>query len=95
MAAAWLQLMRELGPRFAERAGVHDADDSFVADNFAELKSAGALAAGVPTELGGGGASYPDLCGMLRTLAHYCGSTALALAARSPGDRAAAAADRG
>jgi acyl-CoA dehydrogenase len=79
MAAAWLQLMRELGPRFAERAGVHDADDSFVADNFAELKSAGALAAGVPTELGGGGASYPDLCGMLRTLAHYCGSTALAL----------------
>jgi alkylation response protein AidB-like acyl-CoA dehydrogenase len=71
--------MDELGPRFAERASVHDANDSFVAENFAELKACGVFAAGVPKQLGGGGASYPELCGLLRTLAHYCGSTALAL----------------
>ena len=75
----WSRLMRELGPRFAERAGVHDANDSFVAENFAELRARGVFAAGVPAELGGGGASYADLAGMLRTLAYYCSSTALAL----------------
>jgi acyl-CoA dehydrogenase len=33
----------------------------------------------VPKQLGGGGAAYPELCDLLRTLAHSCGSTALAL----------------
>ena len=75
----WPGLMRELGVRFAERAPNHDATDTFVADNFAELKQHGALTAAVPVELGGGGASYPQLCDMVRTLAHYCGSTALTL----------------
>jgi hypothetical protein len=75
----WSGLMRALGPRFAERAPAHDATDTFVADNFAELRQQGVLAAAVPAELGGGGASYPQLCDMLRTLARYCGSTALTL----------------
>jgi acyl-CoA dehydrogenase len=72
-------LMHMFGPRFAERAPRHDAADTFVADNFAELKEARVFAVGVPAELGGGGASYPQLCEMLRVLAHYCGSTALTL----------------
>jgi alkylation response protein AidB-like acyl-CoA dehydrogenase len=75
----WPALMHEFGPRFADRASVCDANDAFVADNFAELKARGVLAAGVPGELGGSGASYAELCSMLRTLARYCGSTALAL----------------
>jgi alkylation response protein AidB-like acyl-CoA dehydrogenase len=33
--------------------------------------------AGVPAELGGGGASIDELAAMLRELAHHCGSTAL------------------
>jgi hypothetical protein len=33
----WPELMHELGPRFAERAGDYDAADIFVKDNFAEL----------------------------------------------------------
>jgi alkylation response protein AidB-like acyl-CoA dehydrogenase len=78
-ATDWSRLMHELGPGFAERARAHDANDSFVAENFAELKAREVFAAGVPKQLGGGGASYPELCGMLRTLASYCGSTALAL----------------
>jgi alkylation response protein AidB-like acyl-CoA dehydrogenase len=77
--AGWIELMHELGAVFAERADRSDANDEFVAENFAALKKRGVLAAGVPFELGGGGASYPELCEMLRVLAQYCGSTALTL----------------
>ncbi len=71
--------MHSVGPRFAARAAAHDAADTFVADNYAELKLIGAFAAGIPTELGGGGVSYAEQADTLRTLAHHCGSTALAL----------------
>jgi alkylation response protein AidB-like acyl-CoA dehydrogenase len=77
--AYWAGLMHTLGPRFAERADRCDANDTFVAENFAELKECGALAAGVPEQLGGSGASYPELCAMLQILGRYCGSTALTL----------------
>src|SRR4029450_9016945 len=33
----------------------------------------------VPAEMGGSGASHAELSEMLRTFAHYCSSTALAL----------------
>lgn len=75
----WIAVVRELGPRFAARAATHDADDSFVADNYAELREHRVFSAGVPAELGGGGASYRELCDLLRELAHSCSSTALAL----------------
>lgn len=75
-----IALINELGPRFAARAAQYDAADKFVAENYAELRSRGVFAAGIPEELGGGGATYPEICDMLRTLARYCGSTALALA---------------
>lgn len=74
----WIAVARELGPSFAERAAAHDADDSFVAENYAALKERGLFGAGVPGELGGGDASHAELCGVVRELAHYCGSTALA-----------------
>ena len=77
--AYWVGLMHALGPRFAERADRCDANDTFVGENFTELKEHGVLAAGVPAELGGGGASYLELCEMLRILGRYCGSTALTL----------------
>jgi alkylation response protein AidB-like acyl-CoA dehydrogenase len=78
--ADWIRVARELGRRFAERAAQHDAEDSFVADNYVELKQQRVFSAGVPTELGGGGATHGELCEMLRTLGRSCGSTALALA---------------
>ena len=68
----------ELGPLFAERAATATDEDRFVADNFASLKEAGLVEAGVPAELGGGGASVDELAEMLRILARHCGSTALA-----------------
>ena len=75
----WVALAHRLGRRFAERAATHDADDSFVSDNYAELREAHVFSAGVPTELGGGGASHAELGAILQTLARYCSSTALAL----------------
>jgi acyl-CoA dehydrogenase len=75
----WVALARQLGTEFAPRAAAHDADDSFVAENFDILKQHSIFAAGVPQELGGGGASHAELGAFLRELAHHCGSTALAL----------------
>src|SRR5262245_34433174 len=74
----WPLLVDELGRDFATRAAEHDRDDSFVAENYAALRDAGAFGAGVPTELGGGGASHGDLCQMIRVLSRHCGSTGLA-----------------
>src|SRR4029450_9498673 len=72
----WVATVRELGPRFAARAAPHDAHDGVVADNYAELRERRVFSAGVPAELGGGGASHRELCDMLRTLARPCGSPA-------------------
>jgi alkylation response protein AidB-like acyl-CoA dehydrogenase len=65
---------------FAARAAHHDELGSFVAENYDDLRAAGLIEAAVPAELGGGGASLPELCEMLRLLAHGCSSTALAFA---------------
>jgi alkylation response protein AidB-like acyl-CoA dehydrogenase len=69
-----------LGRQFAAREVEADESDLFVADNIARLKVSGLVRAGVPIELGGGGASYNDLCAVLRILGRYSGSTALAFA---------------
>lgn len=74
---------QELGARFATRTEELDETDAFAAQNFAELREAGFLEAGVPAELGGGGAEPAELARMLRILARHCGSTALALAMHS------------
>src|SRR5258708_15134798 len=74
----WVAVMRELGTDSARRARAHDDDASFVAENYAALRARGAAAAGVPTELGGGGASHAELAAMIRELARHCSSTALA-----------------
>jgi alkylation response protein AidB-like acyl-CoA dehydrogenase len=75
----WIALARELGPALADRAPALDANDTFPFDNFRELKERRVLSAGIPTELGGGGASYAELCAVLRELGRHCGATALAL----------------
>jgi alkylation response protein AidB-like acyl-CoA dehydrogenase len=72
------EVASELGPIFAERANTATDEDKYVADNIALLKSSGLVEAGVPRELGGGGADVDELAAMLRTLAYHCGSTGLA-----------------
>jgi len=73
-----VEIARELGPLLARRAAEAADEDRFVADNFATLKASGLVEAGVPAQLGGGGADVDELAAMLRTLAYHCGSTALA-----------------
>ncbi len=72
------EIARELGPELARRADARNDSDEFVADNFALLKEAGLVEAGVPRELGGGGADVDELAAMLRAIAYHCGSTGLA-----------------
>ena len=74
-----IDLARELGPIFARRADERTNEDEFVADNYELLRDSGLIEAGVPRELGGGGAGVDELAAVLRTLAYHCGSTALAL----------------
>ena len=76
-----MDIARDLGPVFAQRvseAADADKEDNFVADNFSMLKTSGLMEAGVPAELGGGGAGVDELAEMLRILGYHCGSTALA-----------------
>jgi alkylation response protein AidB-like acyl-CoA dehydrogenase len=68
----------EMSARFGERAPKVAQGDDFVAENFAELRAAGMLAAAVPVEFGGRGMEVPELAEMLKTLARQCSSTALA-----------------
>lgn len=77
--ADWRARVRDLGPLFADRAAALDDLGAFVAENYADLKRHGFFAAGVPTEFGGAGLTHAELCGVVRELAHFCGSTALAL----------------
>ena len=74
----WLDLVHKLGKDFESRAAEHDRDDSFVSENYAALKEHRFFAAAIPEELGGGGVSHSGMCDILRTLAQYCSSTALA-----------------
>jgi alkylation response protein AidB-like acyl-CoA dehydrogenase len=79
-AMDWTRRAHELGPQIAAGAEAADQGDAFVAENLKLLKAEGFHTAGVPAELGGGGASHAELSDMLRALAGYCGSTALAFA---------------
>src|SRR5210317_392870 len=74
----WTADTEALAKRFGERARENDERGRFAAENYANLKDGGFFAAGIPEELGGGGASFSELCGMVRTIGRQCGSTALA-----------------
>jgi alkylation response protein AidB-like acyl-CoA dehydrogenase len=74
----WIAAAEELGQVFSERAMASDRDGAFVSDNYRELKARKLMSAGVPGELGGGGASHAELCEMIRTMARHCPATALA-----------------
>src|SRR5262245_48907227 len=66
------------GPVLAENATRHDKEGSWVDKSFQHLREQGILKLGVPTELGGDGATIRDLTMVQRELAKHCGSTALA-----------------
>jgi alkylation response protein AidB-like acyl-CoA dehydrogenase len=73
-------LAQVIGPGFSHGADERDAGDVFVAEHYEVLKERRVFSALVPKDQGGGGATYGAMCAFLRQLAHYCPSTALALA---------------
>lgn len=74
----WQTLTHKIGKEFAERAAKHDHDGDFVFENYETLKDHKYFSAMIPEEMGGGGISYTEMCNVIRVLAKYCGSTALA-----------------
>jgi acyl-CoA dehydrogenase len=83
MTTNWLNLADRVAADIGTRAAEHDADETFVAENYARLKADGFFKMHVPAELGGHGASYAELCAVIRKLGAACGSTALAFAMHS------------
>ena len=79
----WMATTEHLGERFAARAADHDRDGIFVTTNYRNMREHRLFSAAIPTELGGGGASYAELADMVRGLGRHCGSTALAYAMHS------------
>jgi alkylation response protein AidB-like acyl-CoA dehydrogenase len=75
----FVALAAELGARFAPRAAGHDRENTFVHENYHELRAAGYHALAVPGELGGLGANLRQVCYAQAELARFCGSTALAI----------------
>lgn len=86
--------LAQLGPTFGARAAEHDANDSFVAENYQALRQAKLFSALVPLEIGGGGAGHAEMCAFLRGLAQHCPATALALSMHQHLVSAAVANDR-
>ena len=73
------KIAHEIGPGFAATAAERDDTDTFVDDHYDVLAEHKIFSAMVPTELGGGGATYSEMAAFIRTLAGYCSSTGLAL----------------
>jgi alkylation response protein AidB-like acyl-CoA dehydrogenase len=73
-----LDLAATVGAKIAEHSEQHDREGTFVFEGLEALRDSGLLAVGVPTELGGGGASIAEIAAIQRELAHHCGSTSLA-----------------
>jgi len=74
----WVEVARSLAPEFGMRAADYDESGEFVAENYHELGEHRLFSAGIPEALGGGGASYEELCDVVREIGRHCGSTALA-----------------
>ena len=67
-----------VGSELATHAARHDTDGTFVEEGLQATRTAGLLALGVPTDLGGLGATVRQVAMVQRELARHCGSTALA-----------------
>lgn len=73
----WITLIHNLGKKLQANANRNDTAGSFVHGNYELLKGEGLFSALIPLELGGAGVSYNEMCHIIKTIAQYCGSTAL------------------
>jgi len=75
----WTQVARGLADEFRPNAAELDRTAAFPTEHYRRMRETGYLAAGVPAELGGGGAGLKDLALAQQALARGCASTALAV----------------
>ena len=75
----WIAAARDLGPELADRAAALDASGEFAHDSYDLLRAHRFPSMLVPTELGGGGASFAEVAAVLAELAQGCPATSLAL----------------
>jgi alkylation response protein AidB-like acyl-CoA dehydrogenase len=68
-ARSWAERAADLAARLAPEAAAHDRAGTFVHQAFDLLRAEGFLAAPVPVELGGGGASFVEVAQILTELA--------------------------
>jgi alkylation response protein AidB-like acyl-CoA dehydrogenase len=83
IAKDWVAVAQGLATDFGTRAAEHDANDTFVSENYQALRDAKLFSAPVPAELGGGGATFAAHCEIIRAIARGCGSTALSYSMHS------------
>ena len=74
----YTDLTHELGAAFASTAAQNDLEGTFVFDNYKKLKEHRYFSLMVPEEFGGAGLSHSQMCDVIRIMAQYCASTALA-----------------
>jgi acyl-CoA dehydrogenase len=86
----WRATLAEIGPQLAREGRRCDEANKFAAANFELLRAREFLALVVPAEHGGHGLSRTETAAVLRAMAHYCPSTALALAMHTHPTAAAA-----
>ncbi len=79
LQAEIVEIARSLASRFAERAALHDRENSFPYENYDNLKAAGYHTLTVPRELGGRGAGILDVCAGQEELGAGDGATALGI----------------
>jgi alkylation response protein AidB-like acyl-CoA dehydrogenase len=79
----WVTLARELGTLLQPQVNDHDHDGELSVEAFRLLRESGLTAALVPAEFGGGDARHLDMGAVLRELARYDSSTAVALSMHS------------
>ena len=63
---SWTALTIMLSEEFAERAKQYDSEGTFVYENYRLLKKNKFFSAMIPTELGGNGLSYSEMCECIR-----------------------------
>lgn len=73
------EILNEVGPQIEEQGLTYDAENRFAEESFRLLKERGVYKVLIPSELGGGGVKYSEVCQFLKDLAGYCPSTALTL----------------
>jgi len=76
---SWPQRAADLALRIAPDAGAFDRAGTFVRPSFDALRAERFLSAPVPADLGGGGASYPEVAAVLTEVAQGCPATAVTL----------------